>query len=66
MKLHLLSINVWGINNDHKVEVIRDYIGGRTPGIGILCLQKHISRGDNVDMNIMMLWKKYKNEKFGL
>lgn len=59
MKLHLLSIDVPGINNDHKVGVTRDYIGSLTPRIDVLCLQEHILRGYNVDTIIMILWKKY-------
>ena len=57
MKVHLLSINVQGINNDTKVGVVRDYIGNLSPRVDVLCLQEYKLRGDNVDKSIIMLWK---------
>lgn len=60
MKLHLLSISVHGINNDHKVGVIRDYIGSLTPRIDVLCSQEQKLRGNNVDKDIRMLSKEKK------
>jgi hypothetical protein len=58
MKLHPQSINVRGINNEQKVGVIRDHPSSLSPRVDALCLQKHKSRGDNLDMSIWMLQKR--------
>lgn len=54
----MLFINVRGINNDHKVRVIRVYLSSLSPKVDVLCLQEHKLEGDNVDRNIHMLWRR--------
>ena len=65
MKLHLLSINVRGINNDHKVGVIRYYTSSLTPVIDVFCFQEHKLRGNNMDKDIRTLFEENK-KLFGL
>lgn len=57
MKVHLLSIDVRGINNDQKLGIIRDYIVSLSLRVGILCLQEHKLKGGKVEKNIRTLWK---------
>ena len=49
-----------GINNDHIVGIIRDYLNNLPPKVDVLCLQEHKLRGANVDRNIRMLWSRDK------
>lgn len=57
MKLYLLSIFVWGVNNEQSVGVICDYINPTIPKIGFLCVKEHKLRGVNKDMIVKMLWR---------
>ena len=40
IKLHLVSINVRGLNHNPEVGPIRDYSNSLTPKINVLCLQE--------------------------
>jgi hypothetical protein len=57
MKVHILSINVQGINKDTKVGVIRNYTCILSPRVDVLCLQEHKLGGDKVEGNIRTLRK---------
>lgn len=41
MKLHPLSINVRGLNQDQKVGIIRDYLSNLMPKVDVMYLQEH-------------------------
>ena len=57
MKLHLLSINVHGNNDDNKVGIIWELIQILTPEFNVLRLQEHKCRGDTIDRTSKMLWR---------
>ena len=39
MKLHLLSIDVQGNNDDNKIGIIWEFLQILTPKVDVLCLQ---------------------------
>ena len=58
MKLHLLFFNVRGIKNNQKVGVVRDYHSSISLQTNVYSLQEHKQRGDIVDRNIRLLWRR--------
>ena len=57
--MQLLSGHVQGINNDHKVCVIGDYLKSLNPKFDAFCLQEHKLGGDKVERTSKVLWRKY-------
>lgn len=57
IKLHLLSLDVWGIKDAHKVGIIEDYLNSLTPKVDVLYLQEDKLRGDIVDRTSKKLWR---------
>lgn len=45
MKLNLLSFNVWGLNEDAALDLMKLYLMNHQPSLDIVALQEHKIQG---------------------
>lgn len=64
MKIHLLSLNVRGLNEDAAVDTVQAYIRDMRPTLDIVAIQEHKVRGLSLTQVTTRLWRQAK--AFGL